>query len=62
MLFLLLKPGKKFTQKLVERVKAVIARDCGRRCVPKYVFETPEIPVSFLFFPFPFLFFWFGWG
>jgi acetoacetyl-CoA synthetase len=46
MLFLLMKPGKKFTQDLVKRVKDVIARDCGRRCVPKYVFETPEIPVS----------------
>ena len=46
MLFLLMKPGKKFSQSLVKRVKDVIARDCGRRCVPKYVFETPEIPVS----------------
>lgn len=46
MLFLLMKPGKKFTQDLVKRVKDVIARDCGRRCVSKYVFETPEIPVS----------------
>lgn len=46
MLFLLMKPGKKFSQDLVKRVKDVIARDCGRRCVPKYVFETPEIPVS----------------
>ena len=46
MLFLLMKPGKKFTQGLVKRVKDVIARDCGRRCVPRYVFETPEIPVS----------------
>lgn len=46
MLFLLMKPGKKFSQELVKRVKDVIARDCGRRCVPKYVFETPEIPVS----------------
>jgi acetoacetyl-CoA synthetase len=46
MLFLLMKPGKKFTQDLVSRVKTVIAKDCGRRCVPKYVFETPEIPVS----------------
>jgi acetoacetyl-CoA synthetase len=46
MLFLLMKPGKKFTPELVKRVKDVIARDCGRRCVPKYVFQTPEIPVS----------------
>ncbi|KAF2483322.1 hypothetical protein BDY17DRAFT_251143 [Neohortaea acidophila] len=46
MLFLLMKPGKKFTQDLVKRVKDVIARDCGKRCVPKYVFETPEIPTT----------------
>jgi acetoacetyl-CoA synthetase len=45
MLFLLMKPGKKFTQDLVDRAKDAIAKDCGRRCVPKYVFETPEIPV-----------------
>ncbi|KAF2769165.1 acetyl-CoA synthetase-like protein [Teratosphaeria nubilosa] len=46
MLFLLMKPGRKFTQELVKRVKNVIARDVGRRCVPKYVFETPEIPTT----------------
>ncbi|KAK3679871.1 hypothetical protein LTR78_000247 [Recurvomyces mirabilis] len=46
MLFLLMKPGKKFTPELVKRVKDAIARDVGRRCVPKYVFETPEIPTT----------------
>ncbi|EMC93908.1 hypothetical protein BAUCODRAFT_36360 [Baudoinia panamericana UAMH 10762] len=46
LLFLLMKPGKKFTQALVRRVKDAIARDVGRRCVPKYVFETPEIPTT----------------
>ncbi|KAK5134746.1 hypothetical protein LTR08_006121 [Meristemomyces frigidus] len=46
MLFLLMKPGKKFTQDLVRRVKDAIARDAGRRCVPAYVFETPEIPTT----------------
>lgn len=46
MLFLLMKPGVKFTAELVERVKDAIAKDVGRRCVPKFVFETPEIPVS----------------
>lgn len=46
MLFLLMKPGKNFTQGLVKRVNDVIARDCGRRCLPRYTFETPEIPVS----------------
>jgi len=47
MLFLLMKPGKKFSEDLVKRVKLAISQDAGRRCVPKYVFETPEIPVSF---------------
>ena len=46
MLFLLMKPGKKFTPDLVKRVKNAIEKDAGRRCVPKYIFETPEIPVS----------------
>ncbi|KXS95361.1 hypothetical protein AC578_8290 [Pseudocercospora eumusae] len=46
MLFLLMKPGKKFTNELVQKVKDAIARDCGKRCVPKYVFETPEIPTT----------------
>lgn len=46
MLFLLMKPGKKFTEELVKRVKLAISLDAGKRCVPKYVFETPEIPVS----------------
>jgi acetoacetyl-CoA synthetase len=45
-LFLLMKPGAKFTEDLVSRVKSAISQDVGRRCVPKYVFETPEIPVS----------------
>jgi acetoacetyl-CoA synthetase len=46
LLFLLMKEGRKFTQELVGKVKDAIGRDCGKRCVPKYVFETPEIPVS----------------
>lgn len=48
MLFLLMKPGVKFTSELVRKVKEAISNDVGRRCVPKYVFETPEIPVSHL--------------
>lgn len=46
MLFLLMKPGKKLTSDLTQRVKAAIAKDAGKRCVPKYIFPTPEIPVS----------------
>jgi hypothetical protein len=49
LLFLLMKPGVKFTEELVGKVKNAISEDVGRRCVPKYVFETPEIPVSFVF-------------
>lgn len=49
LLFLLMKPGVKFTQGLASRVKDAISQDVGRRCVPKYVFETPEIPVSSVF-------------
>jgi acetoacetyl-CoA synthetase len=46
MLFLLMKPGEKFTTKLVNDVKAAIRKELSARHVPKYVFETPEIPVS----------------
>lgn len=46
MLFLLMKPGKKFTQQLVNDVKDRIGKELSKRHVPKYVFETPEIPVS----------------
>lgn len=46
MLFLLMKPGHKFDRKLVNEVKAAIRNDLSKRHVPKYVFETPEIPVS----------------
>lgn len=46
MLFLLMKPGVPYTPDLVERVKAAISKSLSRRHVPKYIFETPEIPVS----------------
>lgn len=46
MLFLLMKPGVKFTQSLVNDVKAAIRKETSPRHVPKYVFETPDIPVS----------------
>lgn len=44
-LFLLMKPGQKFTQDLVDRIRAAISKALSRRHVPKYIFETPEIPV-----------------
>lgn len=47
MLFLLMKPGHKFDKKLVNEVKAAIREDLSKRHVPKYIFETPEIPVRF---------------
>ena len=46
MLFLMMKPGEKFTIKLVNEVKAAIRKELSARHVPKYVFETPDIPVS----------------
>lgn len=47
MLFLSMKPGKALTPKLVQQVKAAIRKEHSPRHVPRYVFETPEIPVSF---------------
>ena len=46
MLFLMMKPGEKFTPTLVNEVKAAIRKELSARHVPKYVFETPEIPVG----------------
>ncbi|KAB5545551.1 hypothetical protein GE09DRAFT_211919 [Coniochaeta sp. 2T2.1] len=46
MLFLLMKPGHKFDRKLVNEVKEHIRRDLSKRHVPRYVFETPEIPTT----------------
>lgn len=46
LLFLLLKPGEKFTPKLEADVQAAIRKELSPRHVPRYIFETPEIPVS----------------
>jgi acetoacetyl-CoA synthetase len=46
MLFLLMKSGHRFTADLVKRVKKAIEKETTKRHVPKYVFETPDIPVS----------------
>jgi len=46
MLFLLMRPGHKFDQEFVQKVRDAIAGETTKRHVPKYVFETPEIPVS----------------
>ncbi|KAL7625105.1 hypothetical protein AAE478_004319 [Parahypoxylon ruwenzoriense] len=46
MLFLLMRPGHKFDRKLVNEVKEAIKSELTKRHVPKYVFETPEIPTT----------------
>ncbi|KAF8538806.1 acetoacetyl-CoA synthase [Trichophaea hybrida] len=48
-LFLLMKPGQKFTPRLVLRVKEAIARGLSKRHVPRYVFETFDIPTTINF-------------
>ncbi|GAB7356575.1 hypothetical protein MBLNU459_g7309t1 [Dothideomycetes sp. NU459] len=45
-LFLLMQPGKEFTADLVQRVNAAIRKEMSPRHVPKYTFETPEIPTT----------------
>ena len=45
LLFLLMKPGKDFTEKLVQEVKTAVRKEMSPRHVPKYIFETPDIPV-----------------
>jgi acetoacetyl-CoA synthetase len=50
LLFLMMKPGEKFSQRLVTDVKSAIRKGLSARHVPKYVFETPEIPVCKIFF------------
>ncbi|KAK4127418.1 acetoacetate-CoA ligase [Parathielavia appendiculata] len=46
MLFLLMKPGTRFDRRLVNEVKQAISADLSKRHVPKYIFETPEIPTT----------------
>lgn len=46
MLFLMMRPGVEFTQELTNEVKRGIREKLSARHVPKYIFQTPEIPVS----------------
>ncbi|EXJ93583.1 acetoacetate-CoA ligase [Capronia coronata CBS 617.96] len=46
MLFLLMKPGHQFTPQLVREVKEAIRKATSPRHVPKFVFETKEIPTT----------------
>lgn len=46
MLFLLMRPGHRFSPELVGEVKEKIAKECSKRHVPAFVFETKEIPTT----------------
>ncbi|KAG7128920.1 Acetoacetyl-CoA synthetase like protein [Verticillium longisporum] len=46
MLFLMMRPGHKFDRELVEGVKAAIGKELTKRHVPRWIFETPEIPTT----------------
>lgn len=48
-LFLLMKPGHKFTAKIVKQVKNAIGQGLSKRHVPRYVFETFDIPTTINF-------------
>ena len=46
LLFVKMRPGRRFTADLAARLRSHIATDLSKRHVPAYVFETPEIPVT----------------
>ncbi|EAQ90514.1 hypothetical protein CHGG_02449 [Chaetomium globosum CBS 148.51] len=46
MLFLLMKPGVRFERGLVNEIRRAIEVDLSKRHVPKYIFQTPEIPTT----------------
>ncbi|RQM08650.1 hypothetical protein DH86_00000369 [Scytalidium sp. 3C] len=46
MLFCLMKPGEKLTPQLINDIKAAIRKELSARHVPKYIFETPDIPTT----------------
>lgn len=48
MLFLKMGEGERFSEGLVERVRRKIGEERSKRHVPKYVFQTWDIPVCFL--------------
>jgi acetoacetyl-CoA synthetase len=47
-LFLLMRPAFKVNQQLIVRVKDAIRKSLSARHVPKYIFETPDIPVRII--------------
>lgn len=46
MLFLKMKEGEQYTESLVQKIKSKIAEEKSRRHVPRYVFQTWDIPVG----------------
>jgi acetoacetyl-CoA synthetase len=50
LLFCKMRPDEKLTQKLVNDIKVAIRKELSPRHVPKYIFETPDIPVSSAYF------------
>ena len=46
MLFLLMKPDRRFDPLLVQKIRDVVRKGLGPRYVPRFIFETPDIPVS----------------
>jgi acetoacetyl-CoA synthetase len=46
MLFCLMKNGERLTGDLTARIRAAIRKELSARHVPKYIFETPEIPTT----------------
>jgi acetoacetyl-CoA synthetase len=50
LLFLKMRPGHKFTPKLVTDIKTAIRRGLSARHVPAYIFEVSDIPVGFFLY------------
>ncbi|KAI9822671.1 MAG: hypothetical protein M1827_000390 [Pycnora praestabilis] len=46
LLFVMMKPGHKFSKQLVQDIKTAIRIGLSARHVPKYIFETPDIPTT----------------
>lgn len=46
LLFVKMHPGKHFDKNLINQIRAAIVADLSKRHVPKFIFETKEIPVS----------------
>lgn len=49
LLFIKMKSGQRFNAQLIADVKAAIAKGLSKRHVPRFIFETPEIPVRPIF-------------